>query len=141
MEFNWFILSIISAFVFTFTTLLGRLVMDKGVSSTLVTFYIFLFATIFLGGYVFIVEKSFATTTTVLAILVFAGIFSFIGHALFYKAISNAPNPGYVDAVSSLRIIMVTVIAIYLFNLKPSSIGIIGSILIVIGAILISMVS
>ena len=141
MELSWFAISIISAFIFSLTTLLARIATDKGVSSTLVTFYIFLFATIFLGGYVFVVEKSFVTSTAVLTILIFAGIFSFVGHAMFYNAISNAPNPGYVDAVSSLRIIIVTVAAIFLFNLKPSTIGIVGSVFIVIGAILLSMVS
>lgn len=138
---NWFILSLLAAFAFSGMILLFRVATDKGVSPILGIFYIVLVAAILLGGYIFAVEKNFMTSTNILIILIIAGIFSFIGNALIFKAVSSAPNPGYPVAVEALRIVLITVISILIFTLKPNPIGIFGTLLVVAGIILLSTVS
>jgi len=140
MDFNWFILSLLAAFAFGGMTLLFRIATDKGISPVLGLFYIILVATILLGVYNFSVEKSFVTSKNIIIILIIAGVFSFIGNTLLFKALGSAPNPGYAEAVGSLRILLITFISILIFSLKLNLLGILGSIFVVIGIILLSMV-
>lgn len=140
MNFNWFVLSLIAAFAFSGMALLYRIATDRGISAILGLFYIIAVASILLGVYIFAVEKSFVAPIPIITILIIAGVLSFLGNALLFKSIATAPNPGYAEAVGSLRIVIITTIAIFLFNLKPTPIGILGSIVTVIGIILLSTV-
>jgi uncharacterized membrane protein len=115
---SWFILSLAATFSFTGMTLLFIIV-----------------------GYTFLTQKSFNLPTNIMIILVIAGVFSFLGNIFLFRALGTAPNPGYPGAVEALKIILITFISFFLFNLKPNPIGIVGSILVVVGVILLSVVS
>jgi uncharacterized membrane protein len=138
---SWFILSLAATFSFTGMTLLFRMVTEKGIPALLGLSGIVLVSTPLIVGYTFLTQKSFNLPTNIMIILVIAGVFSFLGNIFLFRALGTAPNPGYPGAVEALKIILITFISFFLFNLKPNPIGIVGSILVVVGVILLSVVS
>lgn len=136
---NWLLLSIGAAVSFSLMTLLFRAVVEKGVSSSVALGLILTIATIAIWVYTIFTEKIAMPSNMLIIMLLIAGVASAIGNILLFKGVATAPNPGYAEAASSLRIVFITIISIFLFALKPQPIGIVGILLITGGLILLGL--
>ncbi len=113
---NWFFSSIFSMFFFLFMLLIFKRVGLLGIKEPTILLYVFTIGAIFYFIYSFISNSPMKVSWQILGLLFFAAIFSFLGNIFHVRALISAPNPGYADAVSSARILLLTLAAIFLFH-------------------------
>lgn len=136
---NWFALAFISAFFFGVQTILTKVVLERGLSSSLITTYFFSITSVFLWIYIFITQRVILPHTSVFWLLLLIGIVALISNLTLFKSYQLADNPGYVRAISSLGILIVFVLALFTFDLKFNVMSGLGILLITVGTIILSL--
>ncbi len=102
-----------------------------------INFYFFLFTTIAFFIFMLLSKNSFSLPQS--SIWIFFGLAIFaIGFNYFHiLAIKHAPNPGFVDAIVSFKLVSISLISVILFGSELTVKHTIGIIFVVIGLILI----
>ncbi len=139
MKMNWFLLAIISMLLFTFMNLLFKKVLDLKVNSEVLIAYIFGLGFIMSLFYLIGKGESLQVTRLPFLLLVLAAAFSITANFFLTQSIKTAPNPGYSLAVNSIQILLVAIASIFLFNSEFTLIKGIGTVLAVIGIILLGI--
>lgn len=75
---------------------------------------------------------------TILWLILF-GVFFFCGNAFFFKGITSSDNPGLARALMTLEVVGLTIGSWFLFNESINNVQILGILLVVLGAILVSL--
>ncbi len=135
---NWFSLALISAFFFGVQTLFTKVVLNTGLSSSLVTAYVFTITSIFLWVYVFFTQKIALPSTQVSWVFVIMGVIALISNLTLFRSYQLTANPGYVRAVSSLSILITLLISLFVFHLKLNFASAAGAVLVTAGTILLA---
>jgi len=135
----WFILSLVSAVGFGVLAVLWKVIMEELPPSVTLA-YLFIFYLCFLLPYLLSSKKFAFPSKNVMLLLVVSALVGLVANLTVFKAYQLSPNPGYVRAVSSASIIVATTISIWLFKLKPDLQGILGTILIFIGLLMLAKV-
>lgn len=74
-----------------------------------------------------------------LVLLIIASIFAVIGNYFNVKGISAAPNPAYHTTITLARILIVGVLAVFLFHSDFNLINFMGMLITIIGIIMVSI--
>jgi drug/metabolite transporter (DMT)-like permease len=101
---------------FFFMLLIFKKVGSLGIKESTILLYVFAIGALFYLIYSFISNNPIKVNWQILGLLFIAAIFSCLGNIFHVKALISAPNPGYADAVSSTRILLLTIAAIFLFH-------------------------
>lgn len=139
MNISWFILALISSVLFSVMILLMKIA-TKDLTSEQIIFYLFLFGSVMLLGYFLARGQNFIINTKHIPILLAITTLSVIANVLLTKSYAVAPNAAYGDAVMTIRVLIVFVLSIILLGAKFNLIGLLGSVLIIAGVILLSFV-
>lgn len=135
---NWVVFSIISTAAFAGITLVLKKLTQSTLSSEIINFYFFLVtAGAFLLFALYKKTPVKADSSTWIWFGLLAG-FAFVANYYGVTALKAAPNPGYVRAIQTLQIVLVTIAGIYLFDSAISAKTIAGIILAVFAVYLIS---
>ena len=135
----WFLHSLISMVGFTGIVLLLKALTKSDYQNEIINFYFFLLmATLFLG--VSIAKQSFVFPKgRWIFLFVFLAVIGAVGNYYSVMAIREAPNPGYVRAIQTFHVVIVSVLAVSFFGSDLSIRKAIGIILSVVGIILIAL--
>lgn len=79
-----------------------------------------------------------ASRTRVLPWIILFAVAMFVGNALFFVGLVQAPNPGYARAVMSVEVVAVTLLSTVLFDARLTTTGIIGVICVAVGVVLLT---
>jgi len=140
MRMNWYIYSLISAIFLALMFLLMKFLMNKGVNSTSVAFYQFVFSIVFLGIILaYTAPQSFKLNSFSFGILIFIGLLNAVANFFLFKSISLVDNSGYAIAVANLNIIFILIASFLFFGVKFDFIKLIGTLLVVSGVILLGL--
>jgi drug/metabolite transporter (DMT)-like permease len=114
--------------------------MNKGMNSTSVAFYQFVFSIIFLGAILFYNSpKDFKVNGFFIAILIVVGLLNALGNFFLFKSLSLVDNSGYAIAIANLNVVLILFASIFLFGVKLDMLKIVGTLLVVSGVVLIGL--
>jgi len=136
---NWFWYALIGMVFLSVMFLLITKVNKLGVRSELVYVLPSIFAVLFGLIYIFAVKIPFAVPKSIWIFLVLAGLFAVIGNLLMFKSLSLAPNPGYALAIISADVLLVAIASVFIFKSEFTVIKAIGTVLAVVGIILLGL--
>ena len=137
MKMNWFIYAIIAMIAFTIGFLLIKKLSLLGVKSQIVLMYVFAFSALIALIYSLVIKDSIKINNSVLILIILAAIITFIGNFFLYESLGSSPNPGYSLAVSGGHILLVAIASIFIFQSDFTLTKITGTVLAVLGIILI----
>ena len=144
----WIFFGILAAFFFALEDICVKTLIDDGLSVYEVIAFSFVFAGILSTGYLFYLSNCnklklpgvFWKKNTKW-IIIFTVVAFFLGTVSYFTGLNTTPNPGYTAALASLSILLLYFYSIRNFNSKFDKIALIGVILMIIGAYLITSYS
>jgi len=139
MNYSWFILALISSVLFSFMVLLMK-VATKSFSGQQIMFYLYVFGLIILLGYFTITGNKFLVGAKDLPIFFGIAILSVVANVMLIMAYGQSENAAYPDAIMSSRVLLILVLSMVLLGAKFNFVGVVGSILVVAGVVLLSFV-
>lgn len=136
MELGWVLYAFLSMFGVAFIHLGFKFVGNRLNPSVLLLYTIMIQGTIYA---VFIYKNKFSLKLSLplLFILISMAVVASAANVFQVKSINLAPNPGYVSAIGSSAIILVTMASIFLFSSELTLLKTLGILLTVIGVILV----
>jgi len=139
MKMNWFILALGAMVLFTITFLLIKKVGDLGLKSEVILFYYFAIGALIILVYIFMNKMSLQASGYIFVLLLIMALIGSIANILLFNSIKIAPNPGYALAVSGLHVLLVAVASIFIFKSEFTLLKGIGTILAIIGIIILGL--
>ncbi|BBM84595.1 EamA family transporter [Candidatus Uabimicrobium amorphum] len=137
---HWIHFAVIAMISHSALMIILKEVTNSGLQTEIINFYFLLFTTIVIFCFAatrnvrFQIPGKFVVWFMVLAII------AFFYNYFAMKAISAAPNPGYVVGILSCNIIIITIVGSLLFGNPLPTTKIVGIALMVCGSLLITMV-
>lgn len=138
MNATWLIYTLISVFFTAAMVLIFKKTTMQGVDAAVILFVLFSVAALLYGAHLLVNRTSFNVGGWPLILIVLAAICSYVANLLQVKSIALAPNPGYVFAIVSLNVVLVTVASYFLFS---SEITLVRGIGIMLGIIAVALIS
>jgi uncharacterized membrane protein len=135
----WMLYSVLTALSFTGMFLLFKRVSLEGTSTVAYLTWIFLFSSLFFFLHIGVTKESIRLSVTTILLILAAGVLSYVGNILQFKAIAAAPNPGYPLAIVSSQAVLMTIASIYFFGSDFSLMKGVGVVLCVTGAMVLSL--
>ena len=139
MKMEWFTTALVSMLAFSVLFLLYRKIADLGIKSEVAFLYYFIFSAIFLLIYLLITKNPLGISKIPLIFILIAALVGVMGNVLLYISLGNVPNPGYTLAIVGLNALVVAIASIFIFKAEFPLIKIIGTILAIVGVILLSL--
>jgi len=139
---NWIIISVLAGIFYAFMILgITYLTKIKRLSVISVNFQYLPIIFFFLIPIIFLLEGGIVIPgLKTLTILITAGGLSFLGNLTLVKAIKTAPNPGYANAISSVRMIGALFLSyLILRKVELEITGVVGVLMIFTGIIVLSL--
>jgi uncharacterized membrane protein len=127
-------MSVLAAMTLVFVKL-GR----DGVPSSIILFYLFVFASIINFGYLKVLKTPLQVSGNALLWILVTAILSFMGNMLVLQSFKTAPNPGYASAIEASKAAVIMLLSIWLFSSQITITKGLGVILCTIGVALISL--
>lgn len=119
--------------------LFTKIVLNSGLSSGIVTAWVFTITSIFLWAYVFFTQEIVLPSSKVLWLFVIMGVIAMISNLTLFKSYQLTENPGYVRAVSSLSVLITFILSLFVFHLKLNFASATGAVLVTVGTILLAL--
>ena len=135
---KWLWMSLLSAFLMAAVTLASKYALTKGVKESLLLFWGFVFGAVIMAGYMLYKRQPVKAEITSLLLIALIITVALLGNYFFFKAINIAPNPGYAAAVSSLNVVLVTALSLFLFKSELTPIKGLGIVLAAVSVFLLS---
>ena len=139
MKMTWFIYAILSMIILGIMFLLIRQVLILGVRSELIVFYQFAISSVLLALFLASTKVSFKVSNNAVILLIIIGVISVIGNIFMFRALAGSTNPGYALAITNLNTLIVLIGGLVFFKADFSLTKIIGTILAIIGVILLGL--
>ena len=133
---NWFAFALSSAVLMTIVILIVKRGLNEGISSLLWLMYFYGFNAILIAAYLKSKKSIKRISKFLLKLLIIAAILGVLANFALTQAIRISPNPGYVSAITSTQILLVSIASIFLFKSEFTFKKGLGTILVVIGIIL-----
>lgn len=134
----WYVYSILTSFSFVGLYLCIRWLTSKGFAPKQILLFMVSFA---IPGFLAATAPSLHNILnsdqllSFLAVMIFTGVFSSIGHWTDFEAIKRAPNPGFANSIRNSTILPVTIFSVFLFGSSFHFVKFFGALLILIGII------
>ncbi len=130
---NWIILSVFSAFCLAALTLLTKGILSKGVVPEVLNFWLFATSSIGFGFLAYFRGLCFQVPHSTVYLFV-ALLVVVLGYNDFLvRAFAEAPNPGYVQGVVSLSMILVLILSVFFFGSALTFSKVVGMVLVLAG--------
>lgn len=113
---GWIVFAFIAMIAASLMMLVFKTLTQKGVPLEVINFYFFLTGTIVFFNYSLIRQVSMKLPSFCFGYFITLGILALVFNHCNLSAIKFAPNPGYVAAIGSLRVIFVAISAFFLFE-------------------------
>lgn len=129
---NWMVYALIAFLAWGASNLGFKYISGK--DELVMSFFIYASATAMLAGYIaFTFSQRNVSMGKFAIIAALMGIVSIIGTIAIMKGVEVAPNPGYVLAISSSSVIIVTLLSPLLYESELSPLNLIGVIVVIFG--------
>lgn len=130
---NWITLSVVSAFCLTALNLLTKGILNKGVLPEVLNFWLFSLSAVGFALLTYFRGQSFQipSSTTYLFVALIAVVLAY--NDFLVRAFSEAPNPGYVQGIVSLSMILVLVLSVIFFGSALTVSKFAGMVLVLMG--------
>lgn len=128
-------LAVLGAIAFTIMTLLIKSTVSA-IPPEKLLFYVFLLGTILLFAKLIGTGQNLTIGLSDLAVLTAIALCSVLGNVLLFTSYKVGPNPGYVDAVASTKIVLIVILSAVLLGSKLNVKGLLGALLVLAGVIL-----
>jgi drug/metabolite transporter (DMT)-like permease len=135
---SWIVSSIISALAFAGVSLLLKRLTQFSFSSEIINLYFWLTTSIAFFLFVIYKKTSFTVSKESWIWFLILALVAFVANYFSVEAIKLAPNPGYVRAIQASRIVLVTLLSVFLFQSEFTIRTLLGVIVIIGGVILIT---
>ena len=133
---KWILYSLISVVSISIMTLLFKHLLNTGLNPEIINFYFFLISTIAFLGFLFTKSSNFQVPSSSIPVFIILGLLALSYNYFDLLAIKSAPNPGYVEAILTLKIVIVTFLSFWLFSSELNTTKLIGVGLCVLGGFL-----
>ena len=136
---TWVLYGIGSAICFAGMTLVYKKLLSSNINPLVLN--LFVFGLTFFGFIIWstVTKTKIELTTSLFLFLILASIFALMGNFLDVKAIKDAPNPGYANTLKATQLVLITLIAPFLFNSSLTWQKLGGVILVLVGGAIISL--
>jgi drug/metabolite transporter (DMT)-like permease len=131
---NWILATIISSIAFAGISLLLKKLTQYPLTPEILNFYFWITTSITFLAFALYKKSSFKISTDSLVWFLVLSIVAFVANYFSIIALKLAPNPGYVRAIQSANIIIITVSSIFLFG-STISIKMILGIMLILGGL------
>lgn len=135
---NWIGQSFISMISITLLVILFKKITLFKIESEVINFYFFFGTTMLFGIFTLLKKSNFAIPSASIPYFISAAIIAILYNYFSISAIKSAPNPGYVEAIVSFRVVIILIASTILFNSGITPIKFIGICLCTAGLILIN---
>lgn len=113
---NWIIYSAISTLSFTGVVLLFKKLTEFDMKVEIINLYVFILTALTFLCFALFKKSPLQIAANSWHWFILLAIFAFFGNYYSLAALQTAPNPGYVRAIKSLEIVLVTAGSIMLFS-------------------------
>lgn len=134
----WWAYSGISCVAFTTMFLVLKNV-SGSLSPAQLMLFVYSFALLFFFVHLCITKQLTFPTYSVIGLILVASVFSYLGNLFQFKAIDEAPNPGYVVAIVSFDSVLLVIASALLFGSSFGTVKLIGTVLCVAGLALLAL--
>ena len=135
---NWIFAAIISSIAFAGIPLLLKKLTQYSLTSEIINFYFWLITSMTFLAFAIYRKSSFKIDKGSLVWFLVLSVVAFFANYFSIIALKLAPNPGYVRAIQSANIVLITVSSIFLFGSTISIKTILGITLILGGLYLLT---
>ena len=135
---NWIFATIISSIAFAGVSLLLKKLTQYSLTPEILNFYFWIITSITFLAFALYKKSSFKIDKGSLVWFLVLSIVAFVANYFSIIALKLAPNPGYVRAIQSANIVLITVSSIFLFGSTISIKAILGIMLILGGLYLLT---
>ncbi|MDY6964493.1 MAG: EamA family transporter [Halobacteriota archaeon] len=135
---NWIIYALIAFFAWGFANLGFKYISEK--DPFVMTLFMYVSATVMLISYTLIsfTERDFSLNKYA-AVAAVMGLGSIVGTVAVIKGTEIAPNPGYVIAIFSSSVIIVTLLSPLIYGSELSLLNLLGVMAVIIGIALLAI--
>ena len=135
---KWILYSLISVVSISIMTLLFKHLLNSGINPEIINFYFFLISTVAFLGFLVAKSSNFNIPKSSIPIFVILGLLALSYNYFDLLAIKIAPNPGYVEAILTMKIIIITLLSFLLFKSDLNMTKAIGIGLCILGTFLLT---
>lgn len=139
MKMAWFLTAFVAMLVFSVVFMLFKKTADAGVRGELALLYYFGICTIALLFYLSFKGYSLNVSRNVFIVIFIATVLGVVGNVLLYNSLGSSPNPGYALAIIGANTLVVAVASIFIFKSEFTLVKGLGTILAVMGIILLGL--
>ena len=136
---KWLEYSLLAAVFSAATTLAFKHILNKGIKIPLLFFYVLFLGTVFSAAYLIYNKQPLKVEASLLSSMVLTVLVGIAGSYFLFKAISIAPNPGYVSAISAMQAVLVTLAAVVLFKSELTLVKGIGVVVATLSVVLLGL--
>lgn len=136
---NWLFYSLVAMISFAVMILIFKKLTTLEQRTEVINFYFFLFTTTAFSLFVFFRQVQLQIPIDSLPLLILLAIIAVVANYCSITAIRLAPNPGYVRGIQSFEVVVITVLAVFLFQSDINLTKLIGIALSLCGIILLSV--
>lgn len=136
---NWIAYALISVLLFSVMTLIFKKATVMKLDSSIILMFVFLFGFLFYFAHNVITKKEMFPSWIAILILLVAAALSYGGNLFSVKALAEAPNPGFSEAIGASRLIIISLVAVVLFGSQMTAWNIFGIVLTVAGLVLLTV--
>ena len=136
----WIKFAIIAMISHAALMIILKKVTGSGIQTEIINFYFLLFTTVVIFCFAATKNSRFKIPANLVVWFVILAIIAFFYNYFAMKAITAAPNPGYVVGILSCNIVIVTVVGALLFGNPLTATKVVGIGLMLCGSLLIAVV-
>ena len=136
----WIKFAIIAMISHSALMIILKKVTSSGIQTEIINFYFLLFTTVVIFCFAASKNSHFKIPANLVIWFVLLAIIAFFYNYFAMKAITAAPNPGYVVGILSCNIVIVTVVGSLLFGNPLTTTKVVGIGLMLCGSLLIAVI-
>ncbi len=87
-----------------------------GVASGVILFWLFVVGTVSMGCHLLVARQSLRVSGSVWVMIAVAGLLSYLGNLVYFRAMAAAPNLGYPVAIEGCKAVLVLIASVFLFD-------------------------
>ncbi|MFD2112026.1 EamA family transporter [Thiorhodococcus fuscus] len=135
---SWVVSSLIATASITIMMLLFKKLTIHNISPISINFYFFLLVTAGFFAFMLIAKAPFSLPASSLWIFVVLAAFAISFNYFEIVAIRDAPNPGFVESITSFRLVAIALLSTFIFNAELTAKNLAGIVFVIVGLVLIS---
>ncbi len=136
---EWFVYAFLAAVFFSVMTLIFKKLTVLGMEPALILLFIFGFGLLFYIFHIYFTKTTVKISYYLIFLIVIAALMSYMANLFSLKALKMAPNPGYAEGFVSIKLAIISIAAVFLFNSELDFVKIVGILFAILSVVLLSL--